>query len=368
VRDEHRLLPERAAVQRHHRLLLHRHHVHQLRQQLVTLRLGLALAVLAIAGCQKNIPLPEVRAVPRDDAALIERGRYLAENVGVCMSCHTPRDFSFFSGLPVRERLGEGADVGMVFGYWPPRISMWAPNLTPTHLASWSDAELQRAFVSGLGRDGHSLMLAMPYDQYNALSADDARAIIAYLRALPPLPGEVPARKLPFPVEPFIVNIMPLEPHLVERTPTLADGSAAYGKYLAQVAGCLWCHSPMTKFDQVVKGKEWAGGHEFPRPTAGAELASLVRGPGLIRTPNISMDARSGIGAWTKDVFIARFRSTNREALEKLKPAAGEMNTVMPWAAYAGMTEEDLGAIWDYLATFPAQDNVVNRFEPATQK
>lgn len=324
--------------------------------------------VLVAASCQKNIPLPEVRAVPRDDAQLIERGRYLAENVGVCMSCHTPRDFSFFSGLPLKERYGEGADVGMVFGYWPPRISMWAPNLTPTHLASWSDAELQRAFVSGIGRDGHSLMLAMPYDQYNALSVDDARAIIAYLRALPPLPGEVPARRLPFPVEPFIVNIMPIEAHLVERAPS-ADDKVGTGKYLATIAGCLWCHSPMTKFDQVVKGKEWAGGHEFPKPTAGAELTSLVRGPGVIRTPNISMDPRTGIGAWTREVFVARFRSTNREAIEKLdKPGPKDMNTVMPWAAYAGMTEEDLGAIWDYLATFPPQDNAINRFEPDAQK
>ncbi|MFT3713558.1 MAG: hypothetical protein QM817_38365 [Archangium sp.] len=319
-----------------------------------------AVALVLFASCQKNIPLPEVRS-----GGDVERGRYLAENVGVCMSCHTPRDFSFFSGLPIRERLGEGADVGMVFGYWPPRVTMWAPNLTPTHLAEWTDAEIQRAFVSGLGRDGHSLMLAMPYDQYNALTVDDARAIIAYLRSLAPLKSEIPARKLPFPVEPFIVNIMPIEPHLVDRVP---ESNESKGKYLATVAGCLWCHSPMTKFDQVVKGKEWAGGHEFPRPRAGAELASLVRGPGVIRTPNISMDARTGIGAWTKDVFIARFRGTNREALEKLKPAENEMNTVMPWAAYAGMTEEDLGAIWDYLATFPAQDNLINRFEPAAQK
>ncbi|MBL8913698.1 MAG: hypothetical protein JNM17_23555 [Archangium sp.] len=341
---------------------------------------AIAVLLLCFAACQKNIPLPEVRAVPRDDAPLIERGRYLAENVGVCMSCHTPRDFSFFSGLPLRERYGEGADVGMVFGYWPPRVVMWAPNLTPTHLSEWSDAELQRAFVSGIGRDGHSLMLAMPYDQYNALSVDDARAIIAYLRALPPLPhptaspqgalppGEVPARKLPFPVEPFIVNIMPIEAHLVERAPPSED-TVATGKYLATIAGCLWCHSPMTKFDQVVKGKEWAGGHEFPKPNAGVELTSLVRGPGVIRTPNISMDPRTGIGTWSREVFIARFKGADRAAIEQLaKPGPRDMNTVMPWAAYAGMTEADLGAIWDYLKTFPAQDNAINRFEPDAQK
>ena len=28
-----------------------------------------------------------------------------------------------------------------------------------------------------------------------------------------------------------------------------------------------------------------------------------------------------------------------------------EVNTVMPWSRYAGMTEEDLGAIYEYLRT-----------------
>jgi hypothetical protein len=80
------------------------------------------------------------------------------------------------------------------------------------------------------------------------------------------------------------------------------------------------------------------------------------------------MDKVTGIGTWSRELFITRFRSTNREALEKLKPGPKEMNTVMPWAAYAGMTEEDLGAIWDFLASFPAQENAVNRFEPDAQK
>lgn len=326
---------------------------------------ALLVVVASFLGCVKSFPVPEVKA--SSEAAVIERGRYLAENLGLCMTCHTPRDFTAFSGLPITERWGEGADIGMVFGYYPPRVTMWAPNLTPTHLGEWSDGELQRAFVSGLGRDGHSLMLAMPYDQYNALSKDDARAIVSYLRTLPAKTSTIPPRKLPFPLEPFIVNIMPLEPKLVDRTPTAADG-LAYGKYLTTVAGCLWCHSPMSKFDQVEKGKEWAGGHVFPRPTAGAELGSVVRGPGLLRTPNVSLDLRTGIGTWDRALFIKRFRDSTPEAMAKLKPAPREINTVMPWPAYSGLTEEDLGAIYDYLASFPAQDNLVNRFDPDQSK
>ncbi|MFO0598759.1 MAG: hypothetical protein U0228_25865 [Myxococcaceae bacterium] len=331
------------------------------------MRRSLLPLLVLVASCQKSIPLPEVKPIAADDAALLERGRYLAENVGICVSCHTPRDFRAFSGLLLTEQLGAGGDIGMVFGYWPPRISMWAPNLTPTHLKDWTDAELQRSFVSGLGRDGHSLMLAMPYDQYNALSVDDARAIIAWVRHLPPQPGETPPRKLPFPLEPFIVNLMPLESHLVEKTPTPADG-LEYGKYLTRVAGCLWCHSPMTKFDQVEKGREYAGGHAFARPHPGDTPGSVVKGPGLVRTPNISKDPRTGIGTWTKETFITRFKSANREALDKVRPGDRELNSMMPWASYSGMTEEDLGAIYEWIFSFPAQENEVVRFEPDTQK
>jgi len=41
----------------------------------------------------------------------------------------------------------------------------------------------------------------------------------------------------------------------------------------------------------------------------------------------------------------------------------GEFNTVMPWTMYAGMTEEDIGAIYDYLMTIKPVRNEVVRFE-----
>ncbi len=40
---------------------------------------------------------------------------------------------------------------------------------------------------------------------------------------------------------------------------------------------------------------------------------------------------------------------------------AGEFNTPMPWQAYAGMTDDDLGAIYAYLRTLPAVDHTVEK-------
>lgn len=42
--------------------------------------------------------------------------------------------------------------------------------------------------------------------------------------------------------------------------------------------------------------------------------------------------------------------------------AKGDMQTVMPWTMYAGMTNEDLGAIYDFLKTLPVVDNTVERW------
>ncbi len=51
------------------------------------------------------------------------------------------------------------------------------------------------------------------------------------------------------------------------------------------------------------------------------------------------------------------------EATPKLAPGARQ--TVMPWAMYAAMTEDDLGAIFAYLREQPA---LSNRVEPWTGK
>jgi hypothetical protein len=40
----------------------------------------------------------------------------------------------------------------------------------------------------------------------------------------------------------------------------------------------------------------------------------------------------------------------------------GEFNSVMPWTLYAGMTEEDLGAIYEYLRSVAPVKNMVQRW------
>jgi mono/diheme cytochrome c family protein len=109
------------------------------------------------------------------------RGAYLVQALGHCGECHTPRDFL---GGPKTGRFlagGKGPDGKRV------------PNLTPTRLKSWTDAELRQFFVTGDTPDGDSA--AEPMDEVirtntSRLSAQDHGAMIVYLRTLPALPDE----------------------------------------------------------------------------------------------------------------------------------------------------------------------------------
>jgi hypothetical protein len=65
------------------------------------------------------------------------------------------------------------------------------------------------------------------------------------------------------------------------------------------------------------------------------------------------------MGRATKEEFVARFRAfANFDAATAPQAKEGK-NTLMPWISYSGMTDEDLGAIYDYLKTVkPVQKEV----------
>ncbi len=136
-----------------------------------------------------NIPLPpnygppvgQVPEVTRDDT--IAYGAYLAGPLGHCIECHTP----FVRGHPDFEnQLGAG---GFQFpGPWGVSVSA---NITPhaeDGVAGYSNAELKRVISIGIRPDGSRLMPPMGIAYYRNISDADLRAIVAYLRALEPIP------------------------------------------------------------------------------------------------------------------------------------------------------------------------------------
>jgi mono/diheme cytochrome c family protein len=126
------------------------------------------------------------------ERARAERGEYLAA-VAPCGMCHTPA--SPFTGFMTARWLAGGMDARWrLFG------RSVSSNLTPHRdgLAAASVPTLSRTLRSGIGTDGRALhWQAMPWDIFSHWSEEDRLAIIAYLRALPPVDGRVPAPRPP---------------------------------------------------------------------------------------------------------------------------------------------------------------------------
>jgi mono/diheme cytochrome c family protein len=122
------------------------------------------------------------------DVGLIERGRYLA-TIGGCGDCHTP---GYFLGKPDLKRELGGSEVGFEI----PAVGVfYGPNLTPdkeTGLGAWSEADIIKALKTGVRPDGRQLVPVMPWPALAKLTPGDARAIVAYLKSLPPVKNKVP--------------------------------------------------------------------------------------------------------------------------------------------------------------------------------
>ncbi|GIL21496.1 MAG: hypothetical protein BroJett042_00090 [Bacteroidota bacterium] len=281
-------------------------------------------------------------------AERIERGRYLANSVSACMDCHSKRDFSLFSGPPTPGTLGMGGDrfdqtVGM------PGV-FYARNITSEGISRYTDGELFRVITTGVTREGRALFPFMPYLYYGRMDREDLYSIIAYIRTIAPIKNEVPESVIDFPMN-FIVNTIPQKAN-PQTKPDTTD-MLAYGAYMTNASGCIECHTPVDK-GQIIQDMAFGGGRGFQFPDGS-----------IVYSSNISPDTQTGIGSWTKETFIKRFKAYADSTYVPEKVAPGAFNTIMPWTMYGAMTEQDLGAIYTYLKSVKPISNSVTRFKPA---
>lgn len=270
----------------------------------------------------------------------LENGRYLANHVALCMDCHSMRRQDLFAAPLDEATFGAGGEA------FPGDFGvLYSSNITPAGLSGWSDEELYRAVVTGVRPGRGALFPLMPYPHYAAMSTSDVEDILAYIRSLKPIEGSPPPSRLNFPLN-LIVRTMPGPPKPVPRPEA---GSPEYGAYLTNMASCTDCHTPMKK-GAPAPGMDLAGGQEFHLPS------------GVVRSANITPDKETGIGSWTREGFIARFKSPTAPHNVDTPLQPGQVNTLMPWRQYAGMTEQDLGAIYDHLMTLPPVKNRVQHF------
>lgn len=317
-----------------------------LKKALFALAAVLCLGVSGFAGfafLARPLSRPPLNVTASATPERLARGEYLASAAG-CVDCHSERDFKRYSGPP-KSPLGAHGDcfdkgVGVPGVVCPPNIT----SDKATGIGSWTDGEVLRAMREGVSRDGRPLFPLMPYEDLRLLSDEDALSIVAFLRTLPAASYKAPAPKLDFPL-PIVIRFIPSPLEGPVMAPPKSD-PMAYGKYLTTTRGCTFCHTTLDPQMKPIPGREWAGDNEF-------------RGPwGVVRAANLSPH-ETGLGDKTRENFIGLFRAFGNVEGEV---AAGEHNTVMPWAVYNKMTDEDLGIIYDYLKAQKPIDHSVDKF------
>ncbi len=108
------------------------------------------------------------------------RGRYLADALGHCAECHSPRNI--LGGIISAQRYAGGPD---------PEGRGWVPNITAKGLGSWSKADVSELLATGFTPDFDSVGSSMADVVKNmaALSKADRDAMADYLKSLPAVDG-----------------------------------------------------------------------------------------------------------------------------------------------------------------------------------
>ncbi len=245
----------------------------------------------------------------------VARGKYLV-TIGICESCHTPRDAK---GQRLADaRFGGGNIVG----------GLMAPNLTPdpeTGLGKYSEADFVGA-LRGTRPDGSKVRPPMGIFFYRGFSDHDAYSIAAYLKSLPPVnhKAERTPPKGPAPAW------EPIE-HVAE--PDHAD-HLAYGKYLAQtVTHCFQCHTPRSANGLPDLARAGLGGNTYGAP-----------GGGTVVSANITPGNPDGIVGWT-DAQLKTALTTG------VRPNGSQIVPVMDFDLYEQMTSGDLDDLVAFVRT-----------------
>ena len=138
---------------------------------------------------------PDALPSPNYTPEQLSRGRYLVGLLG-CGSCHTD---GALVGAPDSRRLLAGSGTGIA--YSSPFVDdypgiVYPANLTPdmeTGLGAWTMERLVTMIRVGTTEHSASSLPVMPWPAYAGITNDDALAIAAYLKSLPPVRHQVPA-------------------------------------------------------------------------------------------------------------------------------------------------------------------------------
>lgn len=285
-----------------------------------------------------------------EQAALIEKGRYLAD-AGDCTACHTAKDGKpFAGGLPIASPIG----------------TLYSSNITPdktSGIGGYSLDDFDRAVRHGIAANGKSLYPAMPYPAYARISDDDIRALYAYfMHGVEPVDAENRANDVPWPMSmrwPLAIwrKVFAPEPDAVAfEADRYQDAQVARGAYLVQGLGhCGSCHTPRALTLQEKALDESGAAYLSGGPVIDGWLAV-----------NLRSNPADGLGNWSAEDIVATLRSARSTTHAVLGGAMGDVVV----HSTQHLNDGDLQAVAAYLKTLPESARQVSRFkaDPATAK
>jgi mono/diheme cytochrome c family protein len=261
--------------------------------------------------------------VDAQDFTTVAKGRYLSI-LSDCASCHTvpQKNQPFAGGRPIETPFGK----------------IVAPNITPdmeTGIGSWTDDQFDRAVRKGIGRNGERLYPAMPFNAYTKMSREDVLAIRAYLNTVTAVYNSVVANTLPFPFS-IRTSMQVWDGLYFKEGEYVADphNSAEWNRGALLVDGpahCGACHTPKT----------FLGGDKTAQYLQGSPLQGWS-------APNITNDARTGLGGWSVDDVAAYLKTGHN----RITAATGPMAEAVVLST-SRMTDDDVNAIATYLKSLP---------------
>lgn len=239
-----------------------------------------SLVVLLFTAC--NMPTKPVQDVPF--SALAAAGKQAVDKRG-CASCHT-------------------GNVGTLAG------TDMAPNLTPdteTGLGGWDDNQILNAIRYGSDNVGATLCSVMP--RVPDLGADEAKAIVAYLRSLKPVWNTSAGYAIP------------------DSCPVTSADAALHGKLVASQRACAGCH-----------GADLSG-------------ASAPLPQSMVYAANLTPDMDTGIGGWTD----AQLKSAITTGIDD---EGATLCTLMP--RFDDLTDDELTGLVAFLRSLKPVSHAVH--------
>lgn len=262
------------------------------------------------------------------DPLRVERGAYLAR-AGNCMGCHSTAGAAEFAG---------GRRMETPFG------TVVTPNITPdagTGIGNWSAAEFWRAMHHGRSQDGRLLYPAFPYPSYTLVTREDSDALYAYLRTVKPVVQANKAHALAFPYNTqaalAVWRALFFRPGALPPEPQKTD-EWNRGRYLVDgLAHCAACHSTRNALGATGLNAEFTGGL-MPDETWYA--------------PSLASPNEAGLQKWSRAEAVNLLKN----GVARHATVSGPMAEVV-YNSTQHLTEQDLNAMVEYLASFPVRES-----------